>query len=193
MLLALSTRLQNQRAEQAFQLAQQEIDAIRVEAERGEDYATFLASYPLTTATNIADTEAPETVAVTLDSTDITVARAVDIDDDSEDVDPEDEEFAVQVFRTASVNSSDGDLVAFRVGVRVYDNAALQRNTGSMLTEVASLTMTSSEGQRSQRPLAVLYTDIIQSDQDLSLCGYRVYASPTGTDPATINSGLDCD
>lgn len=194
MLLALATRVQNQRAEQALQLAQQEIDAIKVVVERGGNYNTYLSAYPkLATGAAITAARAPNrTAAASLSATDERVPKGVDTDDDPTDTIPA--EFAVQVFRTegreATIDGVPNTPVAFRVGVRVYDNEALQRSLAenrTISTARASLTMTRGEGQRSQRPLAILYADIIRSDRDASLCNYRLYIDSTAT-----NTGLNC-
>ena len=187
MLFSVATRVQSQKAEQALQLAQLEIDSIRVEVERG-DYKTFIEGYPKTPESpgEISKTVAPTSSDSILSPTDATVAKKVYVDEDKKDA------FAVQVFRTGddnAVSASDGTPMVFRVGVRVYDDDAVRENSGSLLTEKASLSFTSGEGQRGLRPLAVLYSDITSSDQDLSLCNYRTYLKPT---VKTINDNLDC-
>lgn len=183
MIFSVATRVQSQKAEQALQLAQSEVDNIRAEVERGGDYTTFLNTYPQTLESeeNIATTLAPTSASPTgFTSSNVRTAKTVNIDDDSED------EFVVQVFRTAGVSSA-GIPVAFKVGVRVYDNNAFQRNSTAMETEAAALNMTSGEGERGRRPLAVLYADIVQSDRQLSLCNYRQYIESTAS-----TTGIDC-
>lgn len=187
MLFSVATRVQSQKAEQALQLAQLEIDTIRVEVERGNN--AFVSSYPKTLETedDIAETDAPENVYSAL-TTDPKDARAADIDDDGED------DFAIQVFRTEGVLDPNGDPMAFRVGVRVYDVDAVRNNPSSaLLTDQASLAFTSGEGQRGLRPLATLYTDIVSGDRDLSLCNYREYIDSFSSAPAAnVNDNIDC-
>lgn len=190
MLFSVATRVQSQKAEQALQLAQLEIDSIRVEVERG-GYQTFIATYPTTdkSAEEISTTEAPNDSQADLDAANRRMAKEVDVDKDG------DNDFAVQMFRTAgdnAVNDADGTPVAFKVGVRVYDIDAVKDNPSSLLTDPASLSFTSGEGQRNLRPLAALYSDITSSDRDLSLCNYRTYLSSTPTAAITANSSLDC-
>lgn len=184
-LFSVATRIQSQKAEQALQLAQLEIDSIRIEVERGGDYGVFLNAYPKTSETeeDIKDSEPPDTFAPNLTSSSLTVAKEVNVDDDAEP------EFAVQVFRTEGFPLASSTPTAFKVGVRVYDYRATNSNLSTGLErDAASLSFTSGEGQRGLRPLAVLYADIIQSDKDTSLCDYRQYINP---DSSSI-TGIDC-
>ena len=186
MLFSVATRVQSQKAEQALQLAQLEIDTIRVEVERGNN--AFALSYPKTLEAEdaIAETDTPNNVSSALTS-DVRNARATDIDDDGDD------DFAVQVFRTEGILDSDGVPVAFRLGVRVYDVDAVRTNSSALLKDQASLTFTSGEGQRGLRPLAILYTDIVSGDRDLSLCSYREYVDSFSSSPtANVNENIDC-
>ncbi len=195
MLVSVATRVQSQKAEQAFQLAQLEIDSIRIEVERGGDYSSFLNLYPdidTSSATTLEEIStllvsepAPDNSAPYLDPSDTQVARQVDTDNDG-DVD-----FAVQVFRTDGVSPTGSTIpIAFKVGVRVYDSRSFEKNKDKMLREPASLSFTSGEGRRSLRPLAVIYADVFQSDQTASLCEYHKYTYE-GPDDAT--AGLECD
>lgn len=181
MLFSVATRVQSQKAEQALQLAQLEIDTIRVEIERGNN--AFVSNYPQTPRSEdeIAETATPGNVSLILTS-DLSDARAADVDDDGDD------DFALQVFRTEGISDASGNPMAFRVGVRVYDVDAVRNNSGSLLKDQASLAFTSGEGQRGLRPLAILYTDIVAGDRDLSLCNYRQYIDPS----ATVNDNIDC-
>jgi prepilin-type N-terminal cleavage/methylation domain-containing protein len=183
MVFSVATRVQSQKAEKALQLAQAEVDSIRAAVERGGDYNTsFLSGYPTTpkTEATISTTLPPTSAQATLSSTDEKVAKKVNIDNDPAP------DFVIQAFRTTGVSAA-GVPVAFKVGVRVYDYNAFQRNSASMQTESASLSMTSGEGQRGRRPLAVLYSDIVQSDRNLSLCNYRTYIQSTAS-----TTGIDC-
>lgn len=180
MVFAIATRVQSQKAEQALQVAQGEVESIRLLVERGGDYSSELADYPITSAASVSGTGAPTSAAANLDSTTTNVAKFVNIDDDA------DNEFAVQVFRTAGLSVS-GVPTAFELGVRVYDNDAITNNSGSLQTDAASLNFTTGEGERGTRPLAVIYADIFQGDQDNSLCQYRQYIDSTAS-----TTGIDC-
>ena len=80
MVFSMATRVQSQRAEQALQIAQGEIDQIRLMAERGGDFSSALAAYPITSSASVAITN-PPTAAPTygLNSTTTNTAKKVDI------------------------------------------------------------------------------------------------------------------
>ncbi|MGB7086624.1 MAG: prepilin-type N-terminal cleavage/methylation domain-containing protein [Phormidesmis sp.] len=181
MVFSIATRVQNQKAEQALQVAQGEVEKIRLLVERGGDYSTELASYPVTTAASVAGTGAPNTLQASLNSTTTNTAKGINIDDDADD------EFAVQVFRSAGTPASSPVPIAFDLGVRVYDRDALQNNSGSLQTDPAGLNFTSGEGERGTRPLAVIYTKIFRGDQEGALCQYRQYIDSTAS-----TAGMDC-
>lgn len=176
--LAVATRVQNQRAEQAALIAQSEIDRVRLTVERGGDYT--LDNIPSTTGT-LASVPAPENVNATNASTTFDAARPIDINADG------DNDFAVQLFRTeGDVDPATGQPLAFELGVRVYKSTSVENFTASELsTNEAALTMTSGEGQGRVRPLAVLYTTIVKSDNQESLCDYYRYVDSTATTPSS--------
>ncbi|MFK8183911.1 MAG: hypothetical protein AB8B99_11100 [Phormidesmis sp.] len=180
MVFSIATRIQNQQTEQALQVAQGEVEKIRLLVERGGDYSSDLAIYPVTSAASVAGTGAPTSAAANLSSSSTNVAKFVNIDNDA------DNEFAVQVFRTAGTSLS-GIPIAFELGVRVYDSDAVTGNASNLQTDAASLSFTSGEGERSTRPLAVIYADIFKGDQDNALCQYRQYI-----DSAASTTGIDC-
>jgi len=181
MVFSVATRVQSQKAEQAIQVAQGEVEKIRLLAERGGDYSTELASYPITSTASVASTLTPTSASTSLDSTTTNVAKLVNVDADA------DSEFAVQVFRTAGVQPAGSPVpIAFELGVRVYDSRAVRENSSSLSTEAAGLSFTSGEGERGTRPLAVIYTDIFQGDRDGALCEYWKYVStPSGSTAST--------
>ena len=198
MVLSVATRVQNQKAEQALQLAQGEIDRVRLLVERNSTYT--VADLKLAES---AEAPLPATVAdPTLKGTAITAtlkpnsltgnwsastytpsayeAREVDTNGDSNP------DFVIQSFRggavTVPITTASGSTnmpVAFDMGVRVYDYAAITQGTGDIATtletEPAGLAFTSGEGQRGRRPLAVLYSQITNSDNSQSLCEYMEY------------------
>jgi prepilin-type N-terminal cleavage/methylation domain-containing protein len=167
-LLAAATRLQNQRVEQATQLARGEVDRIRLLVERGQ-YQT--ADLPPSSAQNpIRGTPAPNginNIASTRTSTqgfliDLNPTRVGD-------------KFVVQTFRAQeqAVSSTITTPIAFMMGVRVYSSRSFSNNAHPTLTEPPRLGFTSSESL--QRPLAVLYTPILRSDQRFSMCKYHKF------------------
>ena len=180
-ILAVATRVQNQRAEQAIHIAQSELDRVRLTVERGGNYVLNVASS--TSGTTVSSLDAvppPEKIDDSAASTSTTAARGVDTDGDNND------DFAVQLFRTdSSAGTVNGVPVAFEVGVRVYRADTINKfapNAASKLDQdQAALTFTSGEGQSATRPLAVLYTTIVKSDRTDSLCDYYRYKSSPST------------
>mgnify|MGYP001798301597 CR=1 FL=1 len=185
MVFAVATRVQTQKTEQAVQLAQAEVDKIRRIVGQGGDYGDQLVALslveadPASTAVNVP---APTTfIASTATATSVTQARRVDTDGNADTG----SDFAIQLFRTQGIEITPQNAavvastpVVFDVGVRVYDERA-ERNLGSLQTDDAGLAFTSGEGDRSRRPLAVLYSQITQGDRDAALCQYWEYAGST--------------
>jgi prepilin-type N-terminal cleavage/methylation domain-containing protein len=186
MVFSMATRLQSQKAEQALQLAQAEVEKVRLLVERGGDYSPTLFAYPSTTTTLTA-LGAPTAVS-SVSITSPTTAKLINIDDDAE------YEFAIQAFRSPGTYiTGSPEPIAFEMGVRVYDYATMQRalSAGTTLrTDQASLGFTSGDGQRGSRPLAVLYTNFLKGDGNGALCQYRRYVSTTA---ASANTGLECN
>ncbi len=189
--LSVATRLQNQRSEQAAQIAQAEVTKVRVMVERGGEYTAEIDKRVAQADVDIEmeDVGPPTSLAYTTPSTlSFDVATAVDIDNDSVS------DFVVQLFRTNSADdgvgdtdddndivlSDSGEITAFNLGVRVYRYKSAKEvidASGTLGTERAALTFTSGEGQGSIRPLAVLYSNIVKSDEQDSLCDYHAYTS----------------
>lgn len=183
MLFSVATRVQNQKTEQAIQIAQGEVDKVRRVVEQGGDYAGDLTALSLV-ETTLADTvlvPAPTTfIDDTATATNVNQAKRFDADGDG------DSDFLIQLFRTEGVKVSSNTAgvastpVVFDVGIRVYD-ARAENNAGSLRTDDAGLTFTSGEGDRGSRPLAVMYSQISQGDRDASLCHYWEYTGSTPT------------
>ncbi len=187
--ISTATRVQNRRAEQAMQLAQAEIDRIRVLVEQGGTYTAKLPPVPSGTIpdSNIAKVTAPTTfVTAPIVSGKIdtdrsraladasTKAFGVDVDNDAQ------VDYYVQIFRdnntNAIVTGATSTLVAFQMGVRVYSKVA---KAGSLQKEIASLRLTTSSGSQEFSPLAVAYTTVARSDATtVSLERYKQYLNP---------------
>ena len=199
MILSVATRVQNQKVEQALQIAQGEVDRVRLLVERTPIYSSpdlRLAEYtgapiPSTpTSGGTAITTMPVPTSSVSKSTwtasgyTPTTTAAKEIDTNGDNV----PDFVVQSFRGGAVMNNTMP-VAFDMGVRVYDYNAVRSAPGTLVsgldTEAAGLGFTSGEGQRGRRPLAVLYTQISNSDSALSLCGYVEYLG--NSVPATMN------
>lgn len=182
--ISTATRVQNRRAEQAMQIAQAEVDRIRVFVEQGGAYTAQLPPVYSGTITNnnIATVAAPTTFvnAININASRelanaSTKAFGVDIDKDTQ------ADYYVQIFRdgddSAKVTGATGDitLVAFQLGVRVYSKVA---KVGSLQIQPASLQFTTSSGSQEFKPLAVAYTTVARSDAKVSLEKYKQYLSP---------------
>ncbi len=180
--LSVATRVQNQRAEQATHIAQSEVDKIRLRIEKGGDYdLNDVAPIALAASETMEDVDPPDSVSDTVAPNH---ARGIDIDSDGDD------DFAVQIFRTnldsGTIDGAGGQPVAFELGVRVYRVSAVGADSDS---RQASLTMTSGEGQGTNRPLSVVYTTIVKSDRKESLCGYYLYMDDdSATTPGSCTS-----
>jgi prepilin-type N-terminal cleavage/methylation domain-containing protein len=196
--IAVASRAQSRRAEQALQIAQGEVDRIRVMVARSQHSITVL---PKTVAGNlrlvappgglVAGIKSPQDCKPRYDDTPLDVNRAVQIDVDG-DCDPD---FFMQVFRTAGTISADEIADAktnpgsekpteFQLGVRVYSILA-KSSLGSLQNppEPASLGLTNGEGGQRSRPLAVLYTPFSWSDHKGTLCAYHQGADPNAPNP----------
>ncbi|MGJ3247534.1 MAG: type II secretion system protein [Elainellaceae cyanobacterium] len=186
LLLATATRIQNQRAEQALQIAQGEVDRVRSRVERGEHTPTNLPA-AAGNPTSLETVATPASVASALKSvsstcstyagTQIPLNQALQIDVDG-DCQPD---FLMQVFRTRGTVSQREQVGRNRPGefdlmVRVYA-AIAQTNLGNLDNEPASLRFTSGEGNQRSRPLAVLATQITWSESDNSLFCYQELAN----------------
>ena len=192
LLISVATRVQSQKAEQALELAQSEIDKVRQIMERGE----------------YKDENGTSTLPAKALDADNDVAK-VDPPDQGEPLDPGDydyypealqtkevelngERFAVQVYRTEGKFVDDGVPVTFNLGVRVYDYDAVV-NSDSLQTKPAALSMVSSQGQRTDSPLVALYTTVSASD-GATLCSYILHLNasvPTPPDPTGIPTGCN--
>ncbi|MDX2214618.1 MAG: hypothetical protein SFY66_15110 [Oculatellaceae cyanobacterium bins.114] len=179
--IATATRVQNRRAEQALQLAQGEIDRLRVLVSQGQNTPARL---PVTvgTTTNPAGPAGlsgqlksvnPSCNTYNDEQVPATSALRIDVDGDCQF------DFLMQVFRTDGSlpvsedrNNNPSALerrTDFVVGVRVYSFLA-QSNLGGLETQQASLQLTTGQGSQRRRPLAVLYSRMNWSDQSFNLC-----------------------
>ncbi len=181
LLLAAATRIQNQRAEQALQIAQGEVDRVRMLVERGEHTPGNL---PLVGV--VTNLPAPSALVVPLKTVNsscpnryqgtqlpINQVLQIDVDGDCQT------DFLMQVARTQGRTSTRESAAGgrrrpgeFDLLVRVYSEIAAN-NMGNLETEPASLQFTSGEGNQRSRPLAVLTTQITWSESDNSLFCYQ--------------------
>lgn len=208
LVLSVATRVQNQKSEQALQLAKGEIDRVRLLVERNQTYTSddldlaesAAAVLPSTTSTTsrgtaITTVGPPTSLAASTTWTGAGYthsdlqAKEIDVDGDTTP------DFVLQSFRGGAVMApvAGGTTmpVAFDMGVRVYDYNGITDSSGALnsglSTDSARLGFTSGEGQRSTRPLAVLYTQVINSDDSESLCEYMKYLR------ASVPSTMSCN
>jgi prepilin-type N-terminal cleavage/methylation domain-containing protein len=169
--LAVATRVQNRRAEQAIQLAQGEIDKVRRTVEMGS-YAD--RDLPPIGGGNVRLHSAPNS-AERLDirnannpqlyPSSATSSAIIDVNGDNRP------DFYVQTYRSPGIPQN-GRTVAFCLGVRVYSASAIQQNFGTLENppqRLASLQMTTAQGSQRRRPLAAMYTSVVHSDSQNSL------------------------
>jgi len=172
--LAVATRVQNRRAEQAIQLAQGEVDKVRRTVEMGSYADTDL---PAVGGGNVRLQAAPGGSEKLDISTNQRYAKSagssaeIDVNGDGTP------DFYVQTYRSpciqnnSTLNPSSTKTDAFCLGVRVYSSAVKQNfsNLESPPQRLASLQMTSAEGGQRRRPLAAMYTSVVNSDSQYSL------------------------
>lgn len=190
--IATATRAQNRRAEQAMQIAQGEIDRIRVLVARSAHTldrlpnvanAAPLQSVPPPNGFVSGLLKSSSTQWNTYDDQAIAIDKGLQVDVDG-DREPD---FFMQVFRTRGSISADQTQrnvstpnqikpTDFQVGVRVYsilaDGSRVGNSWSDLQTQPASLQMTNGEGSQRQRPLAVVYSPFSWSDQSSTLCDY---------------------
>mgnify|MGYP001791595090 CR=1 FL=1 len=168
MLVSVATRVQSQKTEQALELAQSEIDGVRVLFEQGEVTPALLPPV-LTGVTNDRAPEVAGPIALTDTATRI---QQVDVNNDGT------LDFVVQSFLVSKTGAAD----TYEMGVRVYEHRAVADNSGGALaTDEARIGMTGSEGERTEKPLSVVYTNVSRTEQSESLCNLIDYTDTTGT------------
>jgi type II secretory pathway pseudopilin PulG len=188
--IAAATRVQNRRAEQAFQLAQGEVDRIQVLVSRGDHYRNVLppisnapvsgntvnlsnTSNPSSIPTNILDSVNPSCNTYREQVLTLAQVRPIDVDGDCQ------ADFYLQSFTTAGVVSNAETTAGgtrptrFQLGVRVYSFLAKDRITGGGLSpNQASLILTSGNGSQRSNPLAVVYSDMRWAERSSTACDY---------------------
>lgn len=187
MVISVATRVQNQRAEQAIELAQSEIDRVRIEFEQNgaeEDFVptryqnAVIAEGDITCAT---DEYCPAKFRGPTDiDTDDTV---IDPDGDGEkevDVNGDDTfDFFIQGFLVQRQDNAGNDIPnAYELGVRVYDIRASENfPAGGLATDEALVGVTSSEGERVAKPLSAVYASVGIAEGSGSLCNWIEYTN----------------
>lgn len=188
-IVSAATRVQSQKIEQALEVAQGEIDYVRLLLERGT--YTDAALPPSTAVSNFQPAlwPGPTPGAANI----VTVAastpyqglannktKKVDIDGDGT------YEFAVQAYRTQGI-ALEGNSIVFGMGVRVYDIKAVENGTATMATTAARAGLTGGEGERGRRPLATIYTTVGKGDKANSYCQYIRVLNASASTPLTCS------
>lgn len=188
--ISVASRVHSQKAEQALEVAQGEIDRVRLLVERGnytvndlpstaaviEDDAAFSTAATLDANASIyLPSKVPGPQANLLASVPVSEygAREVDVDGDGTP------DLAIQAFRNEGILDGENLPVAFYMGVRVYDVAAFDGTARTLSSTPARLGVIGSDGNRSEQPLAVLYTNIVKSDNEVSYCDYIKFMGST--------------
>ena len=154
LILAVATRVQARRAEQAFNIAQQQVQQVELLVEQGKYLSSDLPK--IATITNDRDPSiapAPTSFCGTCTKyNDPTATQLFKPNGQGQ--------YLVQIFRSPGVPDNTTP-VAFYLGVRVYFENA-QSQIGNLGTIRAPLTLTSGDGKIRTLPLAVLYLPICQ-------------------------------
>ena len=203
--ISVATRVNSQKTEQALEVAQGEADRVRAIVEQGTytvDNLPPIGPVPVEAiapgSTTVREypgrVDGPEKNTSALQPTETeymamiwSQAREIDTDGDSTNA-----ELAVQVVRSQGrtiVEGGEDVPVAFTLGVRVYDiNAFDDAGTGNLeAVERATAGVTGGQGDRSEKPLAVVYTTIARSDVSGSFCDYLQYQGATPTSAGGYN------
>jgi prepilin-type N-terminal cleavage/methylation domain-containing protein len=193
---ATATRVQNRRAEQAIQLAQSEIDRVRVAVERRAATPALLP--PKVGASLKPDAPAPTTIAAgklrsavpgcNADDGNqaVNVGDVILVDTDPEpagSTTPCAPEFMIQTFRGTGVPTDDA-LTApdgFVMGVRVYSiNARKSIVAGTAQKGPGTLRAGNGLGTQQTQPLTTQYTTIVRTNNSTGLGIYRQLCTAAG-------------
>ncbi len=167
--LAVGTRVNNRRTEQALQVAQAEIERVRLLMMGSETFADLETSGRLPpeapdtiSPKNLQEMGAPTQFCAGEAPGEATCVSATSVYQSAAS-----NGLYVQTFRDAGW-PEEGETIAFNMGVRVYSSEAFdasQNPVAALQTEPASVGFTSGTKQRSTRPLVVMYTEMSRGSQ----------------------------
>lgn len=200
-ILSASNRLQNQRAEQAGQIATAEVDRIRTQVLEG-NYTTGdlppsaalntddITSVPAPTGVDTSHLRSNNTSCANVSPTPVAATQLLRVDSDGS-CQPA---FLVQVFRDDGlvVPGTKPVVMMFRLGVRVYSIQAFQNNALALLSPAtcARFQFGNGLGEQPYHPLAVAYTTISRSEiSSFSLEDYKNYVSIPKATPSVSPCG----
>lgn len=168
--IATATRVSNRRTEQAMQLAQGEIERVRLLMLSSDSYTTIAPQLPPidpgATKNTVEQVPAPTSLCTPPGAGDpiptaapCTSLQLVRTDNDF---------LLVQTFREDGATVAGGDVVAFRMGVRIYGSEALGNNdqpVAGLLNQPSGMKFTTGAGSRVSRPLVAFYTEMIRGTE----------------------------
>jgi len=177
LLFVAGTRIQHQRAEQAMQLAQSQVDQVRLLMVQGQNQPLNL---PCVTSDSISSTAAPTilTANAVAASTTATCTNGGVWSDIQKIVSVNSDNFLVQVFRDQGVADTSGNLIAFRMGVRVYGPQVFTSSNFGKTLQTQSTSLTFTTFPSTQKPMAVLFTEVSKNDLGISLAKYKTLLDP---------------
>lgn len=154
--LSVATRVNNRRTEQALQLAQAEIERVRLLMTSTETQAEIAAQLPEAAA--VAPGAIASVAAPTALCGDVPPCGVGELASAEPQLDAATQRFYIQSFRDTGAVTDDGEVIAFRMGVRVY-SADVASNLGGLDAQTKPL-FTTGTGYRNSSPLAVMYTEL---------------------------------
>ena len=177
--LAVGTRVNNRRTEQALQLAQGEIERVRLVMNSSQDEAALITLVPeavtLASPDDIATVPAPTAICATAPP-----CAANELALAEPQLTAGEQRFYIQTFRDegavidqGTATTADDSTFAFRMGVRVYSSEAAN-NLAGLDTETKPL-FTSGQGSRRGSPLAVMYTELNRGSTNGGLVNLKTY------------------
>lgn len=162
--LAVATRVQAQRMEQAVQFAQQNLELVRWVMNQNPSADQL----PATVMEDVRQGLPPTSFVPRCGGSGWFPCSP------SEAVITPDGQFAVQVFRNPGFSSSNGTIGGFRAGIRIYSIES-QAFLGSLERQTTPLKLTSAHGSRFRNPLVAIYPEVLAGDRPGSLDAYSRY------------------
>ncbi|MGF1488014.1 MAG: hypothetical protein ACFBSE_13075 [Prochloraceae cyanobacterium] len=158
LILGVATRVQARRAEQAFNVAQQQVQQIELLVEQGQ-----YVSSDLPPTASILNNQDPSLAPAATSVCPVNTCTKYNDPTATQLFRPNGEpDYLVQIFRSPGLPNSTNP-TAFNLGVRVYFQSA-ENQIANLGTTRAPLTLTSADGSIQRLPLAVLYVPICQSE-----------------------------
>lgn len=185
LILGVATRVQARRAEEASNIANQQIEQIQLLLDRGEYNNSDLPPQLASINDTIQQLSNPSTIPNSFcnsckNFTEVSNANQlfkVQPKKLNSNQFSSDEYYLVQVFRSPGVPSGQDPVNTFNVSVRVYYKSA-ESQVNNLGIDKAPLTLTTADGQAQTLPLAVLNVQLSRSDRDGSLNDYRNLLTP---------------